>query len=124
MSLHETIAEITARLKAGVSISRDEATLVHDYIFVLAEELNTSRKHSHISDQIIAVTTRERDEARAERDALKRSEEVSEEVIRGLRQQLFSERPDLRELQALENELDSLWGIWNDAGRGRYVKLG
>lgn len=124
MNVEESVLDIATRFEAGLEISRNDILLVLQYVRVLIERVHRTEENSQIKDESLQASKQETQRVIAERDALKRSEEVSEEVIRGLRQQLFSERPDLRELQALENELDSLWGVWNDAGRGRYVKLG
>jgi hypothetical protein len=36
-----------------------------------------------------------------------------------VRERLNAERPHLREIEALEDQVEALWGIWNDAGKGR-----
>jgi len=123
MTTYQRVRDVIAKLKTGEAISRDEGLLIDNYIQVLAHRLYASRQDSRIANEIIRITTQERDEARAERDQYKKEVESLASHNQALKKQLFSERADLREIQALENELDSLWGIWYDTGRSRYINL-
>jgi predicted ribosome quality control (RQC) complex YloA/Tae2 family protein len=123
MTDYKRVWEVIAKLKNREEINRDEGILVYNYIQTLAHALLASRQESRIAHEVIRITTQERDEARAERDQYKKEVESLESHNQALKKQLFSERADLREIQALENELDSIWGIWYDTGRSRYVNL-
>jgi hypothetical protein len=124
MNIQEVVLEISARIDAGEAVSNNEILLIVQFLRVILEKYRESGKDLQEANIRNETLIGKLSEAEIKFSVSEKQNNELWSINRTLKEQLLSERPDLREIEALEDQIDSLWGIWNDAGRGRYVKLG
>lgn len=106
MNIDEAILEIVRKVEAGLEISKHELFLLSQNNRVLIEDKSASDRK--IEEYKLQIAMLESSDAAQKRE------------IATLRASLAAETEANYRLQ---DRIDSTWGIWGDAGKGRYVRF-
>lgn len=94
------IQEVAKKIRAGLWLNYDEIMYLLDQYEQLDKEAQDSIHKLADKDKLITNLQSELASAHEEHKA------------------------DQEDIHRLENRIDSMWGIWGDAGKGRHVHLG